>query len=204
MRLRIRELRLERGWSLEHLSELAGLSRSHLNQIELGLKRPNTARLEQIAVALGVAPRELIADEPSATPILGKVAAGTEQIAIDGQGEQIGEIATPTQLRGVKHLAAVLVEGESMQPAIPPGSSLFFRRQTAEGVPTEALGRICVVEDAAGLVWVKHVRQGSETSLFNLISLNPLADIRPDVPLRWAAPVLLWLPPELTQQSGTA
>jgi XRE family transcriptional regulator, regulator of sulfur utilization len=61
MTLKIRTFREARGWSQEHLADIAGMSRSHLAMIEAGTRRPNTDRLDAIARALGV-PTELLFD----------------------------------------------------------------------------------------------------------------------------------------------
>lgn len=199
MRLRIRELRQERGWTLDELASAAGISRALLNQFELGDRRPNTLRLEQIARALGVRVSDLIENETVTIPILGRVGAGAE-VWVEGQEAPIGEVALPEQLRGRDEIAAVLVEGDSMEPLIPAGSVLFYRRHGAEGVPSEAMGRVCVAEDEEGRVWVKQVKQGTEPGLHHLLAVNERRDTSQfDVRLRWAAPILMWLPPELVQ-----
>lgn len=59
---RIREIRKERGLTIEQLAEMAGLSRSYLTEIELGKKPANEIRLRQIASALSVASSDLLDD----------------------------------------------------------------------------------------------------------------------------------------------
>ena len=54
-------------------------------------------------------------------------------------------------------------------------------------VPTEAIGRPCICEDANGMVWVKQVKIGTAAGLFNLLSINPAGTNRLDVALKWAA-----------------
>jgi transcriptional regulator with XRE-family HTH domain len=51
---RIRELRNERDWSQEQLSEAAYLDRSYVAGIEAGLRNPSVRSLLKIANALGV------------------------------------------------------------------------------------------------------------------------------------------------------
>lgn len=60
----IRRFRALKGWSLEQLAEKAGLSRSYLNELELGRKTMNARRQEQIARALGVRPIDLMEGGP--------------------------------------------------------------------------------------------------------------------------------------------
>ena len=50
---RIREKRKEKGWTLEKLAEVTGLSKGHLSQIENGEKIPPISTLSKIAFGLG-------------------------------------------------------------------------------------------------------------------------------------------------------
>lgn len=61
MTLQIKEWRKKRGLSLERLAEAAGISRSYLNEIELGTKTANEQRMRQIAKALDVRVEDLLA-----------------------------------------------------------------------------------------------------------------------------------------------
>ena len=56
----IRSLRIQKGWSQEVLSGLAGIARSHLSEIETGEKNANVDTLWRIADALGLRLSELI------------------------------------------------------------------------------------------------------------------------------------------------
>lgn len=61
---RVRDLRKERGWSLESLSAACGVSRSMLSQIERGEANPTVAVARRIAQAFSLSVGELI-DESS-------------------------------------------------------------------------------------------------------------------------------------------
>lgn len=50
----IQRLRIAKGWSQEHLAEVANLHRTYISQLERGLKSPSVRVLHQIATALGV------------------------------------------------------------------------------------------------------------------------------------------------------
>jgi len=60
MRLRIKELRKERGWTAAHLADLVGISRPYITHIENNTRTINTTRLEAFARAFGVDPTELL------------------------------------------------------------------------------------------------------------------------------------------------
>lgn len=61
MRIKVllREVRTAKGYSLEQLSRLTGISSSHLNYIERNEKEPTLSMLVRIAVALNVDIKEL-------------------------------------------------------------------------------------------------------------------------------------------------
>ena len=57
--IRVRELRNERGVSQEKLAEQAGIHRTYLGGIELGLRNPSLRNIARIARALEVPIKEL-------------------------------------------------------------------------------------------------------------------------------------------------
>ena len=59
--IRVRELRTARGVSQEKLAEEAGIHRTYLGGIELGLRNPSLKNIARIARALDVPIRELFA-----------------------------------------------------------------------------------------------------------------------------------------------
>ncbi len=60
--LRIRALRLAKGWSQERLAEEAGMHRTYLGGIEVARRNPSLRNLIPIARALGVTLDQLFAD----------------------------------------------------------------------------------------------------------------------------------------------
>lgn len=202
MKFKIREIRKSQGLTLEGLAEKAGISRSYLNELELGAKTINANRLQQVATALGVTPEELIATAPAAPiSVAGKVGAGALVPLEDPfqKGDGYYHVACPPQL-SPHGIVAVEVEGDSMLPMYQPGDLLFYSRATHEGILDEDVGRPCVVEDLKGMAWIKLVKRGSEPGLFHLISLNPGAETRHDVPIKWASRVRLALPEEYVER----
>jgi XRE family transcriptional regulator, regulator of sulfur utilization len=59
--LRIRELRLERGMTLDQLSRSAGISASHLSRLERGQAEPSFTVAASLAAQLGVSLTDLLA-----------------------------------------------------------------------------------------------------------------------------------------------
>jgi len=56
---RVRELREKRGVSQQRLSELAGLNRNYVSDVERGRRNPCLGNIVKLAEALDVAPGEL-------------------------------------------------------------------------------------------------------------------------------------------------
>lgn len=201
MKLRIREIRQARGLTLEALAEMAGISRSYLNELELGAKTINANRLDQVARALSVRVEDLIERDTIPIAVAGRVGAGARVPLVDDfeKGAGLFHVACPPQL-AITRIVAVQVVGDSMMPVYEPETVLFFTRHTADGVLAEDIGRVCVIEDARGHAWVKMLKRGSGPGLFNLISLNPTSESEWDQAIRWAARVRLALPPDLVQR----
>lgn len=60
MKLRITELRKERGLTVQALADAAGMSKSYLSEIANGVKEVNGRRMDALARALGVSTIDLI------------------------------------------------------------------------------------------------------------------------------------------------
>ncbi len=56
----VRRLRLERGLSQEALADAAGLHRTYVSGIERGLRNPTLTIVARLAIALDLAPADLL------------------------------------------------------------------------------------------------------------------------------------------------
>ncbi len=72
--VRVRQLRLERGWSLDALAAASGVSRSMLSQIERDKANPTLAVTLRIARAFGLGLAEFL-EEPGAAPAITAIRA---------------------------------------------------------------------------------------------------------------------------------
>jgi len=72
---RIKELRAERGWSLDALSKACGVSRSMLSQIERNQANPTLVVMFRIAQAFGMSLGQLV-EAPGATSCVDVIRAG--------------------------------------------------------------------------------------------------------------------------------
>ncbi|PWE48456.1 transcriptional regulator [Thioclava sp. NG1] len=202
MKLRIREIRKSKGLTLDLLAEKAGISRSYLNELELGAKTINVNRLSQVAKALEVSAEDLIVVERPPIAVPGFAGAGDEVELVDAyaKGDGMYHVPCPPQI-SPHGVVALEVRGDSMEPYYQNGSIIFYSRDVM-GVPSEAVGRICVAEDTDGRVWIKHVKPGGEPGLYHLISLNQNVAPMYDRSLKWAAPVRFHLPPDMVQRAA--
>lgn len=192
------------GKSLRQIAESADVSYEQMKKVKQGKSQStNVDDAQKVAAAIGLTLDQFLNGDFSpknSISIAGTVGAGAKVPVFDAYEKGDGpQVECPPQLspRGV---VAVEVAGDSMEPVYSAGDLLFYTREAADGVPTEAIGHRCVCEDMNGMGWVKQVRAGSKPGLFNLISLNPGADNQHDVKLKWAARVRLHLPADLTRR----
>ncbi|QDL93709.1 helix-turn-helix domain-containing protein [Paroceanicella profunda] len=179
-----------------------GVEQGTVSRLENGRRRLTLEFLIDIATALGCRVADLIEDDRSSIAVAGRVGAGAQVPLVDAyaKGEGLYQVTCPREL-SPHGIVAVEVEGDSMAPTYQPGDVLFYRRETHEGVPTEAINHICVCEGMDGNAWVKVVKQGTEPGLFHLISVNMLAENQFNIALKWAARVRLSLPADLVEKA---
>lgn len=203
------------GWKMKPLSEAAGMGESGVRDLFRYSSAPKVSNAYALAKALSRTVDDIInigitGDINSGSKVVpiavaGRVGAGASVPLSDPyeKGDGLFHVAAPSLLtrngppRGI---VAVEVEGDSMAPMYQPGDVLFYTRHTHEGIPDEDLGRPCVVEDTDGMAWVKQVKRGTEPGLYHLISLNPDAETRHNIPIKWAARVMLALPAEMVER----
>lgn len=177
----------------------SGVSYEQLKKFAQGkTESTNADDAIRIARAFGVSMEQFLRGEldvaaPTPIAVVGRVGAGARVPLNDtyAKGDGLYHVACPPQL-SPKGLACVEVSGDSMEPAYLDGDLLFYTRR-AMGVPAEAVGSRCIVEDADGMAWVKLVRrrEGQPEGLFDLVSFH--ADYPPmyDCTLNWAARILM-------------
>jgi transcriptional regulator with XRE-family HTH domain len=59
---RLQALRTKRGWTQAYLSEVSGLGRSHISQLENGRREAGLRALEMLAVSFKISVSELLKD----------------------------------------------------------------------------------------------------------------------------------------------
>lgn len=152
---RIAELRRERGYSQEQLSEMAMISRITLARYETGVIEPGAFAVSRLADALNVSTDELLcrADKlppfiplvKSSVPVVGEIACGTP-ITARQNIEEYAELPD-----GVFADFALRCKGDSMSPTFEQGDLVLIRQQ-----PEVQNGQIAAV-GIDGEATLKHV-----------------------------------------------
>lgn len=190
MKLRIRELRKQRGLTIAELADMIDKTPGYISMLERGAnqKKPSTALLDEIANALGVPVRSLISDEQPVA-VAGRVGAGAAVELVDAytKGDGLYHVACPEDLPA-SGIVAVEVQGDSMSPIIQSGDILFFTRHFI-GVDENAINRVSICETEDGRALVKYLRPGRDPHTFDLHSANNSNQTEYAVRLKWAAPL---------------
>lgn len=197
------------GWKMKPLSQAAGMGESAIRDLFRKSSSPKVSTAHAIADAMGRTVDEIISLGTTGHPkvassrlvaVAGRVGAGARVDLVDAyaKGDGLYHVMCPAEI-SPHGTVAVEVVGDSMSPIYEPGSILFYSREIL-GVPTEAIGRICVCADVGNGAWVKQVKLGSEPGLYHLISINPNSDNIHDILLHWAAPVKFHLPAEYVRK----
>lgn len=178
----LRTLRESKGLTIDELAEKAGLNRDHIGRLERGeQENPRSKTVTAIAAALDISPMDILSEQfdrpkeafeapayiPFDIPVVGLSKAGRGGF-FDDQGYPVGEgfrkIHRPEWIKD-PHAYAVLVDGDSMEPAIEEKSIVLV--DTSHQVKT---GDKVVARLTTGEVMLKSLRiQGD---LFILESLN--------------------------------
>jgi len=116
---RIREVRKERGMTLEELGEKAGMHYTTVAKLEKSQRGLKLAYLAAIANALNVEPRDLLGSVPDIlpmrmVPLIGRVAAGNWSEAIE---DPLGSVPSPA---GGANAFALRPDGDSMDLVVGP------------------------------------------------------------------------------------
>ncbi len=190
MKLRIRELRKQRGLTIADLADMIDKTPGYISMLERGAnqKKPSTTLLEEIARALDVPVHALISDNRPVA-VAGRVGAGATVELVDAyaKGDGLYHVACPDDLPA-SGIVAVEVQGDSMSPIIQNGDVLFFTRHFV-GIDENAINRVGICETADGRALVKYIRPGREPHTFDLHSANNSNQTEYSVPLKWAAPL---------------
>jgi phage repressor protein C with HTH and peptisase S24 domain len=186
--------------TIAEVARRSGVSQDQLNKLrQRESAKTNVDDAHKIAKSFGKTLDDFLEGnlEPAnpTISVAARVGAGAKVQMSDpyAKGDGLYHVVCPPQL-SPHGIVAVEVEGNSMEPAYEQGDVLFYTRDTV-GVPSDAIGRRCVVEDADGMVWVKLLRRRDDQPecLFDLISFHTDSPPMYDTAIKWAAPITMHL-----------
>lgn len=186
---RIRKARKDAGLSQGELGKQFGITREAVSLWEADTNAPTMDKLGTIAKRLGVSAEWLLTGKGAANQprvaVAGYVGAGAEVHPIDDFPGGSGlEMVPPPP--GETNCVAVRIRGDSMHP-LQDGWLVFYSRDQ-DGVPDDAVGKVCVVKVKDGPTLIKTLRRGSGKNRWTLESWN--GPTRENVVLEWASRVL--------------
>lgn len=178
---RLRELRVANKKSQEQMSKLLHISQAAYSKYETGAAQPDNDALLFLAdfykvsvdYLLGRDEKTLVAKYPSepirALPIIGKIRAGYNGIAIEEFLDEMQEIPQSV-IKGyeMEDLFVLEVAGMSMYPQFLEGDKVLVHRQTSVDS-----GDIAVVLYNGDEATVKQVRYANGENWVELIPKNP-------------------------------
>lgn len=185
---RLRRVRRERGLTLEQLAELANTSNQQLSKLERGSARMTLDWVVRLARALDVDPSDLSDSEPMTAmpmarataagvptglsafasprpsdrslPVLGHAEGGAGKLQLPVDERPVDWTFRPPQLEHVPTAYAIIITGQSMEPAYDEGDTLWIH----PGLPVPAgHDALIVMNDDAALV--KRVVRKTDTHL---------------------------------------
>lgn len=128
-------------------------------------------------------------------PIVGYIGAGEEIFSIDdvamGGGSLDETIFAPPGLR--PEAVGVIVRGDSMYPDLDPDDVIVYDRRYEADIE-KFLGRRVVVGLTDGRRFVKRLRTGKRSGLYNLESSDKRTALIENVKVQWVAPIA-WIKP---------
>lgn len=191
-RPQITSARKAAGLSLEDLSDRTDISTSQLSRIETGKREPRVADIEKIAKAVGVDPSQLL-DSPGDTdvapianfrppqkffseaatmPVYAAAEGGNGSLIITT--EPLEYVKRPYTLEAVSEAYAILIVGESMDPAYEPGDTAWVNPRLPPMRGTDVI--LYSLEDEAHAT-IKRLIGWTETE-WHLRQYNPPKDFK--------------------------
>lgn len=147
--LRIKEIRLARGMTLQSVSDVSGLSPSMLSLVERGRASPSIGSLVVIASALGVTMSDLVANDPMPEERL--VVRSTDAKAVETAQHVIRRVMREDKSRGLSVAVNEYAPGtgNADQPVTHDGFEYGF---ILEGQLTVSVEGTSYVLDAGDLI----------------------------------------------------
>jgi len=187
---RVKAARTAKKLTQQELADLVGVGKTSVSSWEKDVSVPRPKAMKKLAEALGMPTPKLQFGESGETwahqgqgddqpandggtwtvPMRGYVGAAS---AFTPFGDIYDEIQTTFKPEPTTE--AVMLDGNSMEPAFPHGTLIFY--SVMDEHVERYVGRVCIAQLADGRVLFKILNKGSRFGVFNLVSLNP--DVKP-------------------------
>lgn len=182
---RVREIREQRGLTLEQLAEKAEISVSQISKIENNKRGWSVASLGKLADALGVKVADLLdtRDVWQQVPVFGCVGEGGYVNPCEkGKVKR----TKPRAPLAFGELLALSVSSDSLYPRYNRGETIFCSRAPFD--PEECVEKECLIylEDGVGLI--RFIQCGTTKGVYNLFSHNQVPQL--NVPIVSCRPIV--------------
>lgn len=185
---RLNEALSMRNMTAAELSRLSGIDEGTLSNYKKGKYEPKQRKLESIAIALNVSiawlmgadvPMEkeikysspTVTDDVVAFPVIGEIAAGYDQIAVENwSGDTVEVPKSYLKGRSVDDFMVLKVHGDSMYPLYQEGDTVLILKQSTLNYSGD-IGAVIYDDEYATLKKVEFV-YGEDW--LRLVPLNPL------------------------------
>lgn len=190
MGINLKELRKERGWNQQELADRLSVSKSHVSEMEAGIKNPSTPLLERMSSVFEIPMRDLFgrdaeavvlapgipaSDSPDLIPVYSvQASAGPGSFVTDE--EIVDRLAFPRgYLQHItkshpRHLKIIKCRGDSMSPTLKDDDVVMVDTSKTD---LSFEGLFVIKVDGGAALLVKRIGRASRRGYINLISDNP-------------------------------
>lgn len=188
----LKDLRNERGWTLDQAADALGLSRGGYIKLERGERQLKLPLIEAAARVYGVPPEavysDAIATESTSVPIMGYIGAGSEILPEFEQVPPEGLDTVDLPFAVPEDIIAFRVRGISMLPVYRDGDAVLVWKH--QRLSTEQyVGEDVACRTSDGRRFLKEMQYGRRKGLFNLYSHN--APLIEDQQIAWVGEIYL-------------
>lgn len=163
------------GKSNTGLAAALGLPQSRVAEMKSGRRKIKAAELNVISNYLEEpVPLEIISSTPKRIQVVGMVGAGAQIFSIDdhAKGAGLDEVDPPVG-GGTPSMVALIVRGDSMEPAFSDGDTIFYD-QIFEGDFSHLIGKHCVIRLEDGRTFVKRLYKSDGSYVLHSHNAEPI------------------------------
>lgn len=185
MGVNLKELRKGRGWNQQELADRLSISKSHVSEMEAGIKNPSTPLLERMSSVFAIPMRDLFGSATEAVIVTASTAAATlisvyNVFASAGAGSLVGSeqivdrlAFPPDYLRHItktnlKFLQIIGVKGDSMYPTLKDDDIVMIDTSKTD----LSYDGMFVFRDGGDALLVKRFNRGTTSETVMLVSDN--------------------------------